>query len=104
MMTIGFAASCFLAFAFLFLFSWSVAVLRRQCGLVACGLGATLGVVTIAGFRLPHITNWYLPSLLIVAGLILMFVPLRESDDLVGNPFAEGQLPPQILPPREQRT
>jgi hypothetical protein len=27
-----------------------------------------------------------------------------EPDALEGNPFAEGQLPPQILPPREQRS
>jgi hypothetical protein len=27
-----------------------------------------------------------------------------ESDTLEGSPFAEGQLPPQILPPREQRS
>ena len=27
-----------------------------------------------------------------------------EPDALEGNPFADGQLPPQILPPREQRS
>jgi hypothetical protein len=27
-----------------------------------------------------------------------------DSDALDGSPFAEGQLPPQILPPREQRS
>lgn len=27
-----------------------------------------------------------------------------ESDALEGSPFAEGQLPPQILPPTEQRS
>jgi hypothetical protein len=28
----------------------------------------------------------------------------REPDVVEGSPFAEGQLPPQILPPREQRS
>jgi hypothetical protein len=27
-----------------------------------------------------------------------------DADTLDGSPFAEGQLPPQILPPREQRS
>lgn len=27
-----------------------------------------------------------------------------DADVLEGSPFAEGQLPPQILPPREQRS
>ncbi len=27
-----------------------------------------------------------------------------EPDTLEGSPFADGQLPPQILPPREQRS
>jgi hypothetical protein len=104
MMGLAFLAACFAAFAFLFLFSWSIAVLRKQCGYAALGSGAVLGLLTIAGGQLPYLTNWYLPSFLILAGFVLLFVPVRESDDLVGNPFAEGQLPPQLLPPREQRT
>ncbi len=103
-MALAFPAACFAAFAFLFLFSWSVAVIRKQCGYAALAMGAGLGALTIAGLQLPYLTNWYLPLFLIVAGLILLLVPIRETDDLVGSPFAEGQLPPQILPPREQRT
>ena len=47
---------CFLCFAILFLFAWSIATL------------------------------WY----------------RGESSELKGSPFAADQLPPQILPPREQ--
>lgn len=27
-----------------------------------------------------------------------------DEDSLIGSPFADGQLPPQILPPREQKS
>lgn len=107
MMTLTFIVACFGAFAILFLFAWSIAVIRKQSGIAALllsALVAALKIMTIIGVPLPFSVSWYLAFLLLVVGLVLLLVPLRESDDLVGNPFAEGQLPPQILPPREQRT
>ncbi len=104
MTALAFPTSCFAAFAVLFLFAWSVAVIRKQSGYAALALAAVLSAVNLAGLSLPYLTGWFLPGLLAGLGLILLLVPVRESDDLVGNPFAEGQLPPQILPPREQRT
>ena len=104
MMAVGFVVACFAAFALLFLFSWSVSVLRKPSGLAALGLGVVLGLAAIVQMPPAYVANGYVSLFLFVAGLILLFVPVRETDDLVGNPFAEGQLPPQILPPREQRS
>ena len=104
MMAFGFVFACFVAFAFLFLFSWSVSVLRKPSGYAALGLATVFGLAALLNVPIPYAANWYVSSFFIVAGLILLFVPVRESDDLVGSPFAKGQLPPQILPPREQRS
>ena len=104
LMGMEFLLACFVLFAILFLFSWSIAVLRRQCGYVALIAGAVLAVLTTAKIDVWQVTNWYVPTFLVVSGFILLYVPLRESDDLVGSPFAKDQLPPQLLPPREQRS
>jgi hypothetical protein len=101
MTSIGFVAACFAAFAILFLISWSVAVARKQSGVGAFAFSVLLLAAEQLGLTVGGI---FLPMLFIAAGLFLILVPVRETEEHVGNPFAEGQLPPQILPPREQRT
>ncbi len=58
---------------------------------------AITGVIFIAGcfalFAILFFFSWAISSLWYEG----------EPDTLEGSPFAEGQLPPQILPPREQR-
>ncbi len=101
MASIGFVAACFAGFAILFLISWSVAVARKQSGIGSLVFAAILLMVHLAGLL---VAGLILAMFFIVAGLLLIFVPVRATEEHVGNPFAEGQLPPQILPPREQRT
>lgn len=74
----------------------AVARMAGQGGALAAaamvGLGFIVGCFLL--FVLLFLISWLVSSLWFD----------RESDVLEGNPFADGQLPPQILPPREQRS
>lgn len=101
MTAMGFLFACFVAFALLFLITWSVAVIRKQSGYAAIAIGVILFVTDLAGLSS---AGAFAAAVFVLAGLFLVFVPARTNEEHAGNPFAAGQLPPQILPPREQRT
>lgn len=90
------------SFRFMFLLMTLAAVIAAVARLA--GEGGALAYAVVVGigylavgflaFVLLFLINWVISSLW-----------YRESADLhQGNPFADGQLPPQILPPREQRS
>ena len=64
----------------------------------ALAYGATVSLIFLGAcmalFALLFLMAWCISSLWYEG----------EPDALEGSPFAEGQLPPQILPPREQRS
>ena len=102
MAALAFLAAVFAAFALLFLFSWCVAVIRKPSGYAAIAIGCGMILTELMGFPL---MGRFAEVFLILTGLFLMFVPARFNEESIrSNPFADGQLPPQIIPPREQRT
>ena len=99
---IAFPATIFVAFAVLFLVTWAVAMARRAAGFGAILVAAIVAVMTVAGFEIPMLTQFGTIALILLGGIILLAT--SKPNDSGENPFAEDQLPPQILPPREQRT
>ena len=90
------------SFRFMFLLMTLAAVIAAVARLA--GEGGALAYAAVVGigylavgflaFVLLFLITWAISSLW-----------YRESGVLhQGNPFADGQLPPQILPPREQRS
>jgi hypothetical protein len=80
-------------------------------------LAAIISAVARAAGQGGALANAAMVSLGFLGAVFLLFVLLflisvavsstwyeGDSDALDGSPFAEGQLPPQILPPREQRS
>lgn len=99
-------ACLFLAFSVLFLFSWFMSVIgqyRRNVGIGIAVITIGLVVVVNLGLMIPYLVDWYVIALLTSIAFVLIVVPASEPYSGPQNPFAEGQLPPQILPPREHK-
>lgn len=62
-------------------------------------MALVLLVMELIGVSVEGMTNWPLVVFFALAGAILLMIPKRKPE--AENPFADGQLPPQILPPRE---
>ncbi|NND98405.1 MAG: hypothetical protein HKN47_13875 [Pirellulaceae bacterium] len=97
----AFVLGAFAVFLFLFLVAWSAAMFRIPTAIAAIGLSLIAALSEFATISLPSISNWPLVFFLGVGGICLLLFPPRDPDVHSHNPFAEGQLPPQILPPRE---
>ena len=74
----------------------AVARIAGQGGALANGVMVSFGFLGVCFllFALLFLISWSVSS--------LWYEGEPEAQD--GSPFAEGQLPPQILPPREQRS
>ena len=68
------------------------------------GEGGELAYAAIVGLGFIAACFVLFALLFLVAWAISSLWYEGEPDALEGNPFAEGQLPPQLLPPREQRS
>lgn len=70
----------------------------------AAGQGGALAVAAIVsiGFLLGVFALF--ATLFLISFSISSLWYRGDADALEGSPFADGQLPPQILPPREQRS
>ena len=96
---VGVSLALYLVF---FMVAWCAAVSRRWTGLSCLGLAVILVSMELRGLRLFAISNWPIAAFAFVAGIFLTLIPHRNPDVISDNPFAEDQLPPQILPPREK--
>lgn len=91
--------------AILFLLSWSVSFLPKLIGITLVGVGFVLAGLTLgnaggAGWMFFLRPIWLINFQLI--GWFLILAPIRdERDSETDSPFADGQLPPQIMAPRE---
>lgn len=101
--TIGFPLVCFLVFVPLFYIAWFGAAARLPAALAALTLSAALVVLEFMGLTIPIFGNLPVALFFAVFGLLLliMFVLTGADPESAENPFSDGQLPPQILPPRE---
>ena len=99
---LAFPAACFTAFAVLFLVTWAVAMARRAAGFGAISIAVVLMVMNLVGLDVPVLTQIGTIGLILLGGIILLAT--SAPDDSGKNPFAKDQLPPQLLPPREQHS
>lgn len=95
----GFLIFCFTVFVLLFLVSWMAASFRTATGLAMIVMAIALMAMELLGFGLATVSNWPLAVFFLIAGALLLVIPAPKVK--TQNPFAQGQLPPQILPPRE---
>lgn len=91
--------------AIVFLLSWAVSFIPRIVGIVFVLAGIVLAVYRLLGLSLGPMDFlltrvWFINAQLI--GWFLVFAPIgNASEDEIASPFADDQLPPQILAPRE---
>ena len=70
----------------------------------AAGSGGAVAFALIVGLGFAAACFALFALLFLIAWGISSLRAPEDPDALEGSPFAEGQLPPQILPPREQRS
>jgi hypothetical protein len=70
----------------------------------AAGAGGALANAAIVALIFIAVCFLLFAILFVISWAISSLWYEREPDTLEGSPFADGQLPPQILPPREQRS
>ena len=89
-----------------FRFLFALTTLSAIIAAVARGAGEGVALAYAAMTTLAFVGACFalFLSLFLVSWAISSLWYEGESDALEGSPFAEGQLPPQILPPREQRS
>lgn len=91
-----------ISFRFMFLIMTLAAVIAAVARVAGEGGALAYAVVVGVGYLAVGFLA-FVVLFLITWGVSSLWY--RESTDLhQGNPFADGQLPPQILPPREQRS
>jgi hypothetical protein len=67
------------------------------------GGGGALATSAVVALLFPLACFALFTLLFLIAWSISSLWYQQDADSLKGSPFAEGQLPPQILPPREQK-
>ena len=105
---VGFVGAILAGFAVMFLLAWSTTLFhsqRRMVGLVLlfCSLVILVLVATGLNVVVDSFVNGHTFLIFFGLAVTLMYIPPRTANEDRDNPFAEGQLPPQILPPRERR-
>jgi hypothetical protein len=90
------------SFRFLFALTTLAAIIAAVARIAGEGGQLAFAVVVGLGFMAACLAMFAL--LFLVSWAISSLWYEGEPDTLEGNPFADGQLPPQILPPREQRS
>ncbi|KAA5543856.1 hypothetical protein FYK55_11850 [Roseiconus nitratireducens] len=102
---LGFLLTIAVVSALLFLLCWSVSLLPRMSGVFLIGLGVVMLLAGLIGIPLGTLSFLTEPIALLnfeLIGFFLLWAPIGSPTEPKGeNPFAEGQLPPQILAPRE---
>lgn len=85
--------------------------LTTFCAIIAmvarmAGQGIAIANAAIVGLVFLGICLFMFAALFLIAWQVSLLTSQdqQDPDELEGSPFAEGQLPPQILPPREQRS
>lgn len=98
----GYIILAFAALATIFLLAWAVAHSRRPTGVILIFFAAGMVPLLTAGVKLAWINHPVTIACTFFVGLFLVSVkPPKDKLDEVASPFAEGQLPPQIFPPRD---
>ena len=90
------------SFRFLFALTTIAALIAAVAR--AAGKGGALANATIVAFIFIVLCFLLFAILFLVSWAVSSLWSEGETDMLDGSPFADGQLPPQILPPREQRS
>ncbi len=87
-----------------FLASWSVSFLPKVMGIALIVVSGLVLVMHLIGSQVtPYLSGWTGVLNLQLVGWFLILYPFNDaSSSRTENPFAEGQLPPQILAPRNQ--
>lgn len=67
------------------------------------GEGGALALATLCGLAFPLICFALFGILFLISWGVSGLWYEADDDALKGSPFADGQLPPQLLPPREQK-
>ena len=98
----GFIIVAFGALSAVFLVAWGVAIARRPTGLSLLLFAAAMVPLATTGVSIGWINDPVTIVCVALVGLFLVLVkPPKEKLDEPASPFAEGQLPPQIFPPRD---
>ena len=85
------------SFRFLFVVTLAFALLGATIQAALAGYIIAVSILVFLGFLLSFFVVGFL-LFLVLWGLAVLR-PHNDSQDTSGSPFADGQLPPQILPP-----
>ncbi|MDB4557635.1 hypothetical protein N9053_00655 [bacterium] len=85
------------SFRFLFVVTLAFALLGATIQAALAGYIIAVSILVFLGFLLSFFVVGFL-LFLVLWGLAVLR-PHNDSQDASGSPFADGQLPPQILPP-----
>ena len=100
-----FLAVVLVAFVFAFLTAWAVSYLRTITGTILFVTGLLLGLLGMIGVPLPvapFLTQFAWALCFQVAGIYLLATALFTRQTIEAeSPFADDQLPPQLLAPRD---
>ena len=91
-----------ISFRMMFMLMTLAAFLAALARMAGGGTSYAVGALVALGFVVACFACF--ASLFVVAWSFATLSYRGDSDDLKGSPFAEGQLPPQILPPRERES
>lgn len=90
------------SFRFVFLLTAIAAVIAAVARAAGGGMAGARALLIAGGFLVVCFVLFVL--LFLICWLISSLWYQGESETAKGSPFADGQLPPQILPPREQQS
>lgn len=90
-----------ISFRLIFVVTTGVAVAAAVAR--AAGEGGALAFSVLMAMAVPLACFALFISLFLICWIVSSLWYESEDDTLKGSPFAEGQLPPQILPPRDPR-
>lgn len=86
------------SFRFLFLLTFGFALLGAATRSAVQGYALAMAVLAFIGF---FVIFFFVSAAMFLLGWAIAVARTGSSQDTTqGSPFAEGQLPPQILPPR----
>ena len=87
-----------------FLFALTTIGARIAALARAAGQGTAVAIAAFSALGFVAICFAVFVLLFLICRLIAYFLASKVSEASEGSPFSEGQLPPQILPPRELRS
>ncbi|MCA9135104.1 MAG: hypothetical protein KDB00_00050 [Planctomycetales bacterium] len=101
-----FAVSLLAVWMIIFQLVWAVAFMPRLVGALMIACGVVLAFSRLIGLPAPEALNYFRTTIGLlnfqIIGWFLVFFPIgRETHFGDESPFADEQLPPQIMAPRE---